>query len=134
MNLEILLPFRIRNLHIRALVEEYMVRIRSYRSILIHEQTRTASRKGSDHIILLHPLGKGMTTEEIARMFRTYEGEQRLKRLAFGVGDAEGYFPIQPNELWSLSPCTFPHELVVLLLCEQIYRVLTLLHGHPYHR
>ena len=37
-------------------------------------------------------------------------------------------------ERWSLSPLTLPHALVRVLFAEQIYRAVTLLDGHPYHR
>ena len=35
---------------------------------------------------------------------------------------------------WSLSPLTLPHALVRVLVAEQIYRAMSLLGGHPYHR
>jgi len=35
---------------------------------------------------------------------------------------------------WSLSPLTLPHPIVRIIVIEQIYRAMSLINGHPYHR
>ena len=57
--------------------------------------------------------------------------------LALLVGGPDGLDPacLERAEFrWSLSPLTFPHGLVRVLLAEQLYRAFSLLKGHPYHR
>ncbi|WP_172958611.1 23S rRNA (pseudouridine(1915)-N(3))-methyltransferase RlmH, partial [Thermus scotoductus] len=52
-------------------------------------------------------------------------------------GGAEGYSEgvrEGADLLLSLSPLTLQHELALLVLMEQLYRILTLRAGHPYHR
>jgi 23S rRNA (pseudouridine1915-N3)-methyltransferase len=56
---------------------------------------------------------------------------------ALMVGGADGLAPecLQRAERrWSLSPLTFPHALVRVILAEQLYRAWSLVRGHPYHR
>jgi 23S rRNA (pseudouridine1915-N3)-methyltransferase len=57
--------------------------------------------------------------------------------LAFLIGGADGFAPevlARAQERWSLSPLTLPHALVRVLFAEQMYRAVTMLDGHPYHR
>jgi 23S rRNA (pseudouridine1915-N3)-methyltransferase len=53
------------------------------------------------------------------------------------VGGPDGLSPEclqRADEKWSLSALTLPHPLVRIVLAEQIYRVWSVLSGHPYHR
>ena len=56
---------------------------------------------------------------------------------AFVIGGADGLQPKLKRDaalVLSLSPMTLPHQLVRVLLAEQLYRAISLLHRHPYHR
>jgi len=59
------------------------------------------------------------------------------KDLAFLVGGPEGLdaaLSAKADFRWSLSPLTWPHGLVRIMVAEQLYRAHSLLQGHPYHR
>ena len=57
--------------------------------------------------------------------------------VSFLIGDADGFSNAireRADLVWSLSALTFPHALARVIVCEQLYRVRSLLNGHPYHR
>jgi len=57
--------------------------------------------------------------------------------ICFIIGGADGLddqFKTRANMLIKLSSLTFPHALVRVILLEQIYRVISILENHPYHR
>jgi len=89
----------------------------------------------TDFAVALDVRGRSMSTEQLAQWLgeRMRDGRD----LAFIIGGADGLSQpcLARCELqWSLSPLTFPHGLVRVLLVEQLYRATSLLQGHPYHR
>lgn len=88
-----------------------------------------------DFVVALAIDGKSMSTAQLGEWFarRLQEG----RPLALLVGGPDGLAPecLERSEMrWSLSPLTFPHALVRVVVAEQIYRAMSLLAGHPYHR
>ena len=76
-----------------------------------------------------------MSTPELARWL----AERRAggRNLAFLIGGPDGLDPAlaaRADFCWSLSPLTWPHGLVRVMVVEQLYRAQSLLQGHPYHR
>jgi len=87
------------------------------------------------YLILLDERGKGLSTKELT--FFLQEKLSLHKNLTFLVGGPEGISPQLKKEahFWlSLSPLTLNHEIALLVLAEALYRCISLLKGHPYHR
>jgi len=85
--------------------------------------------------IALDERGKLQSTQSIADKLRQLRGTSQS--LALLVGGADGLSDQvlqQCREKWSLSRLTFPHAMVRVIVAEQIYRSVSLLNNHPYHR
>lgn len=94
-----------------------------------------ATVRPQDHVVALDERGKSRTSLELSRWLG--ERLQAGDDLVFIIGGADGLAPEvlqRSQERWSLSPLTLPHALVRVLFAEQLYRAVTLLDGHPYHR
>ncbi|MGH8262380.1 MAG: 23S rRNA (pseudouridine(1915)-N(3))-methyltransferase RlmH [Steroidobacterales bacterium] len=88
-----------------------------------------------DFVVALDVVGTTMNTEELARWLGTRMQEGR--DLSFLIGGPDGLAPAcraRADLRLSFSALTFPHGLVRVLLAEQLYRALSLIRGHPYHR
>jgi 23S rRNA (pseudouridine1915-N3)-methyltransferase len=88
------------------------------------------------HIILLDAKGKGMTSEDFSEMLAALR-DAGTRDLAFVIGGPDGLAPLpgkRAGRSLAFGPQTWPHLLVRAMLSEQIYRALTILAGHPYHR
>ena len=86
-------------------------------------------------LVALDERGTAWSTAQLARELAGWLGEGR--DLALLIGGPEGLDEAcraRADRLWSLSPLTFPHPLVRVILAEQLYRAWSLLGGHPYHR
>ncbi|MBV9332289.1 MAG: 23S rRNA (pseudouridine(1915)-N(3))-methyltransferase RlmH [Alphaproteobacteria bacterium] len=88
------------------------------------------------HVVALDAKGRGMTSEDFAEMLAALR-DAGTRELAFVIGGPDGFGPlpgIKSGRSLAFGPQTWPHLLVRAMLAEQIYRALTILAGHPYHR
>lgn len=94
-----------------------------------------AAIKPGNKVIALDVQGKLWSTEKLAENLAKWNLEGRHIDLL--VGGPEGLATScleKAEEKWSLSPLTFPHIIVRLIVAEQIYRAWSILQSHPYHR
>lgn len=85
--------------------------------------------------VVLDERGEQVTSLGLADRWREWRSEGR--DLVFIIGGPDGLAPdikSQANFLWSLSKLTLPHALVRVMLAEQLYRAMSILQQHPYHR
>jgi len=91
--------------------------------------------KDDDYIVLLDEHGIQLSSEGLAELLDTLD-MQAVKRIVCIIGGAYGVDEIvkkRANFVWSLSHLVFPHQLVRLILAEQLYRANTIRRGEPYH-
>lgn len=88
-----------------------------------------------DYVVALDERGKQVNSEELAAFIQARANES-TKRIIFLIGGAFGLDDAvlkRANYRWSLSQLVFPHQLVRLILAEQIYRACTILNHEKYH-
>jgi len=85
--------------------------------------------------VILDAGGKALSSEELAARLGRWRDAGR--NVAFVIGGADGLAPALKGEgelVLSFGAATWPHQLVRIMLLEQLYRAVTILSGHPYHR
>ena len=142
MKIRLVMLGKTRRGEIRALLDDYLSRIRHYAEVEVSEvpnspaALRKLKTEGAAAWVLLDAGGKQLTSQQFARWIAEQRG-RGVRELLFLCGDAEGF----PEE-WrrkaqvklSLSTMTLPHELARVVLAEQLYRAFTILCGHPYNK
>jgi 23S rRNA (pseudouridine1915-N3)-methyltransferase len=134
---------------------EYQKRLRAPLTVELHEISVAARRAGEsperavaregadmlaalgkdDYVVALEITGKSMSTEQLSAWLA--ERMRDGRPLALLIGGPDGLSPqcrAKADHRWSLSPLTLPHGLVRVVVAEQLYRAMSLLAGHPYHR
>jgi 23S rRNA (pseudouridine1915-N3)-methyltransferase len=101
----------------------------------LEEEASLLRRIGDDYLVALDERGKSLTTLQLAKWLGARQQDGR--NLTFVIGGPDGHGPgllAKANLRWSLSPLTFPHAMVRVILAEQLYRAHSVLQNHPYHR
>jgi 23S rRNA (pseudouridine1915-N3)-methyltransferase len=118
--------------------------IPTIRNASLHTYDDLKKKEGEIILKMLNPSDYLVTLDENGRPFNSpqlsYFLQQRAndssKNLIFLIGGAYGLDAAvlkRANHSWSLSGLTFPHQLVRLILSEQIYRACTILRNEKYH-
>lgn len=90
--------------------------------------------KHGDKIFLLHETGTAYTSKEFAKELE--HTAKRGEHITFVIGGPLGLHPDFLEKFShniSLSPLTFPHQMVRTILAEQLYRAVTIMQGKQYH-
>lgn len=100
------------------------------------ESVLLASAAGKGKRVVLDERGENLASEALARRIGTWR-DNGAPEIVFLIGGADGCGPslLESADLvLAFGKATFPHLLVRVMLVEQIYRAITILAGHPYHR
>jgi 23S rRNA (pseudouridine1915-N3)-methyltransferase len=156
MHLHLVFVGKTANPDIDASILRYLERLRRYVSTEIHlvkaekitkhlTENLIRDREGErildlvnkrGHLVVWDQRGQGMDSPGFAQYLRTLQ-DQGLSQLWMAIGGPVGVSPRlldQAQQVIALSSMTFPHDMVRLLVLEQLYRAFTILKGEPYHR
>ncbi len=95
-----------------------------------------STHKPGDILVVLDEGGKEITSRQIAKHIAGWR-DMGTHTLTIAIGPADGFdkTALPANTIsWSLGKQTWPHKLVRIMMCEQIYRALSILAKTPYHR
>jgi 23S rRNA (pseudouridine1915-N3)-methyltransferase len=94
-----------------------------------------SSLRPDDYLVALDEKGSPLSSVRLARFIEDRSNES-IKRLIFLIGGAYGLdeeIQSRAKFQWSLSALTFPHQLVRLILAEQVYRACSIIRKEKYH-
>lgn len=86
-------------------------------------------------LVALDEKGSDLSTKKLAERLEAWMQDGRDTVLLIGGADGlDAELKQRADEMVRLSSLTLPHGMARLLLCEQLYRAVSLLKNHPYHR
>ena|SRR3569832_390174 len=102
-----------------------------------NEESNTIMKRiaSNEVMVLLDEKGKRFTSVDLSVEIQKWMN-QSVKKIVFVTGGAYGVNDLakrRANYVWSLSKLTFTHEMVRLILLEQLYRAMTIIKGEAYH-
>lgn len=159
MSIKIIAVGKLKEKYLKSGIDEYLKRMKSYSKVEIVEvpdeqapenlsdkdleivKTKEGERilskiKKEDFVINLEIGGKLLSSEELAELIEKSQLDGR-DSIVFIIGGSNGLSKevIQRGDFsLSFSKMTFPHQLMRLILIEQVYRGYRIINNHPYHK
>lgn len=99
------------------------------------ESERILSKLGDrEFVVLLDEIGDEIDSPQVAKLLdSTFTAGRSVTVIIGGAYGVDDRVHQRADFVWALSPLVFPHQLVRLILAEQLYRAQQITAGHPYH-
>jgi len=98
------------------------------------ESDRILAKLDSEFVVLLDERGQNIDSPELARRLQgAFDGSRAVSLVIGGAYGVDDRVRQRADLVWSLSKLVFPHQLVRLIVAEQVYRAQEISGGRPYH-
>ena len=130
----------------RGGIADYLKRLTRYTKASLEYVREGTAAQNSERLlkvsegcrrIVMDERGSLLTTDAARQALDRWERDPGTKHVAFLIGGADGHTDAlrsKADGMWALSPLTLQHEMALVVLLEQLYRVHTIKRGEPYHR
>ena len=136
MLLKIVMASKVKEAEVRSLTERYVKMASGFMPVCVEVESGKKNRPQTKGLLVgMDPAGRQFTSEEFADWLR--KRVETYGDITFYIGEAEGLpedVRAEASEFISLSGMTMAHRISLIVLAEQIYRALTIINGHPYHK
>jgi 23S rRNA (pseudouridine1915-N3)-methyltransferase len=124
---------RIKNIEIK----QYEIKLNNKQKKIEEEGLKLISSTPSNgRLVLLDEQGENLTSPELAKMVLDWRNDN-IAYINFAIGGAFGngdQIKRRADKIIALGKLTWPHQMVKMMIAEQIYRIETIIQGHPYHK
>ncbi len=124
---------RIKNIKLN----QYEIKVSNLEKRLEEEGSKLInSTPKNGKLILLDEQGENLSSTEIAEIISKWK-DNNISSINFAIGGAFGngqLIKTSADKIVALGKLTWPHQMVKMMVAEQIYRIETILEGHPYHK
>ncbi len=160
MDIKIIAVGKIKEKFYKDAIDEYLKRMQAYNKVEIievademaaenlseKELEQVKEKEGErilgkiskeDYVVSLEILGKQIDSIEFAKFIENEMAEGFGRNLVFVIGGSNGLakeVSQRSNKKLSFGKMTYPHQLMRVILTEQIYRAYRIINGHPYHK
>ena len=124
---------RIRNIEL----QQYEVKTKNKEKKIEEEADKLInSTPKNGKLILLDEEGENISSSDLAKLILNWNNSN-ITSVNFAIGGAFGNgikIKRTADKIIALGRLTWPHQMVKMMISEQIYRIETIIHGHPYHK
>ena len=124
---------RIKNIEIK----QYEIKLNNKQKKIEEEGFKLISSTPlNGRLVLLDEQGENLTSPELAKMVLDWRNDN-IAYINFAIGGAFGngdQIKRRADKIIALGKLTWPHQMVKMMIAEQIYRIETIIQGHPYHK